>query len=231
MQTTQEFNSKYAHLLLDKSAYSTHQYRLRPRALVTPEELEALEESTDPARLFALLYDLSWVKERYAPSVFSTAPLEAIIEGSAAQLANDPELLADFTRVALYERAYTLNRDRNAKKSYPAPPPPPPPAAVRRQFVPLAALKAQPEPDDAPYWWYRPKEFSYTCAAEHALINSLIETLHEATHISHSINHLGDLDIHYTRKNGTTGEAYIPQYNADNYTPLFRNTLNQLLNR
>jgi len=206
MTYPQDFNSKYAHLLVYDGKLYTRAHDIPTRSKYG--EWAEVPQHT-PDELFNHLRSFYHAQLGHDNFTHYLSELEYID--------NPAELSADFHRVRRYENAYLQSRDKNAAKSYPATIPPPP-AKVRKQFVSLSALKAQPE---------NSKDLNHQ--REHALINSLIETLHECTQISHSINHPGDLDIKYTRQNGTTGEAYLPHYNSDYYTPLFRNTLNNIL--
>lgn len=226
MTYPQDFNQKYAYILVYEGHIYTRAHDVPTRSKYDDNGDWSEVPQHTPAELFNAL--TNFFHAQYGPDNFThylgTLGFErptiiTYIQQQQGQPFNPAELSADFHHVRRFEHAYQHSRDLDARKTYAATIPPPP-AAVRRQFVKLTALKAQPENNKA-----------LNHQREHALINSLIETLHECTQISHNLNRLGDLDIKYTRKDGNTGEAYLPHYNSDNFTPLFINTLNNLLNK
>lgn len=234
MTYPQDFNQKYAYLLVYEGEIYTRAHDVPKRSKYDDNGDWIEVPQHTPDKLFNYLRSCyraqlghdnltHYLSERG----FDHPAISTFIQ-SHGHTFNPSELSADFHRVRRYEDAYLQSRDRNAAKAYPATIPQPP-AKVRKQFVKLSAFKGQPWPDNPPKWYSERGGFSYACSREHTLINGLIETLHDCTSVSHKLNDLDDLEIQYTRKDGNTGEAYIPHYDLDHYTPLSINTLNKLL--
>jgi len=224
MQYPQDFNQKYAYLIVYEGEIYTRAHDIPQEEQHTPAELY---KHLTPCYHAQLGHDN--FTHYLSARGFNHPNIAAYIrEHNNGQDFNPAELSADLHRVKRYEQAYQQQASINARKVYPATIPPPP-AKVRKHFIKLSDLKAQPRPEDPPEWYNERGGFSHAVQQEYTIINGLIETLFEAREKRHQVNQLGDLEIYYTRANGATGVQYIPKFNGDNYTPLFIQQLNHLL--